>query len=173
MTAAPHTSPNAAAQGDGQRGTPLPGRGWQRGFRQCRGGGHPAREGWGAWGQGGLGNPSPSPKPALTSLEGGLISINRTENRMFGPRALLPMPPPPPPSCLSYFEGLIFAALMKATAVQGWYLGLSVRILMAGARALTLCEASQRPETGCCRRRAHPRWSLVSPEPRPGLGVGW
>lgn len=51
---------------------------------------------------------------------------------MFGPRALLFLPPP---SRLSYFEGLIFSALMKVTAVQGWYLGLSVRILMAGAQS--------------------------------------
>lgn len=43
--------------------------------------------------------------------------------------------PPPPPGRLSYFEGLIFSALMKVTAVQGWYLGLSVRILMAGAQS--------------------------------------
>lgn len=41
----------------------------------------------------------------------------------------------PPPGRLSYFEGLIFSALMKVTAVQGWYLGLSVRILMAGAQS--------------------------------------
>lgn len=60
------------------------------------------------------------------------MAVNRTENRMFGPRALLFLPPP---GRLSYFEGLIFSALMKVTAMQGWYLGLSVRILMAGAQS--------------------------------------
>lgn len=120
MTAA-RTPPERGARGHGQRGTRC------RGSRQHRGGGHPPGEGWGARGRGRLGSPSPSPKRPLTSLEGGLISVNRTENRMFGPRALLPTPPL---SRLSYFEGLIFPALMKATAVQGWYLGLSVRILM-------------------------------------------
>lgn len=59
------------------------------------------------------------------------MAADCTENRVFGPRALLFLPP----GLLSYFEGLISSALMKATAVQGWYLGLSLRILMAGTRS--------------------------------------